>query len=304
LVEDRNRTGGSTAEFKDDWRRVLETNDPRYLVYPSPITGRQLDFLEWIKAHQIVDLLREERIAVGRLLEYGCGAAGISIYMAKLGYESHICDLSPMALEVASRNRERNAPDISFASSVSANALELPYADGSFDVVMSFGLLEHFEPEPLNRLLADVIRVLKPAGLFIADIVPGPERLNARTIGIMASYVGSLGFHLLRGKWLRARELHRLYFDYYYENTHDDGLWASKLRQHGLCNVNVDVCRPFPPLALAGIAERAYTGVMRRSIEWHRRFDQANSWFVRRWGWMYFATARKPSIATPACTSP
>jgi SAM-dependent methyltransferase len=50
------------------------------------------------------------------------------------------------------------------------DARALPLRDGSFDVVLSGGLLEHFrEPAGIVREMA---RVLRPGGLFYADIVP------------------------------------------------------------------------------------------------------------------------------------
>ncbi|MGH2379287.1 MAG: methyltransferase domain-containing protein [Candidatus Limnocylindria bacterium] len=53
---------------------------------------------------------------------------------------------------------------------VLGDARSLPFADESFDVVLSGGLLEHFrDPAPV---LAEMARVLRPGGLFYADIVP------------------------------------------------------------------------------------------------------------------------------------
>ena len=50
------------------------------------------------------------------------------------------------------------------------DARALPFEDASFDVVLSGGLLEHFrDPAPV---LAEMSRVLRPGGLFYADIVP------------------------------------------------------------------------------------------------------------------------------------
>src|SRR5690606_2213272 len=53
---------------------------------------------------------------------------------------------------------------------VEGDARALPFADGSFDVVVSIGLLEHFEDPRVP--LAEPIRVRRPGGRPLAYIVP------------------------------------------------------------------------------------------------------------------------------------
>lgn len=290
-------TQGSVAAFADDWQQVLAQNDPRYLIYPTRASGRQADLLEWIKAQQIDAILATHSITHGAVLEYGCGAAGISLYLAQHGYHCHLCDLSLHALHVAERNRERHAPHTPIESTSVANALALPYADQSFDVVMSYGLLEHFAEEPLHQLLTETLRVLKPGGVFLADIVPAAEVLNARTVGLAISYVGSVVAHTLRGKWQSVPALFRQYFDYYYESCYDADTWLAILHQYPLNNIVLDVCRPFPILALSGAWEQGYTTLLRWAVPLHQHFDRANTWLTRRWGWMYLVHATK--VAAP-----
>lgn len=194
---------------------------------------------------------------------------------------------------MAEENRQRNAPDTQIASASVANVLDLPYGDASFDVVMSFGLLEHFEMDSLRRLIEESIRVLKPGGLFIADIVPGLKRYNARTFSQVINFLASAMLRFLKGRWQELTPLYREYFDQYFETTYDDRAWAALLTEMELKNVRVDVCRPFPILALSGRAEQLYTGLINRNLGFHQRFDGANSWFTRRWGWMYLSSGTK-----------
>lgn len=293
MVNKDLRSAGSVTDFQEEWQGALAGSDPRFFIFPRENTGRQADFFEWIKVQQITELLEESKINTGRMLEYGCGAAGISLYLASQGYDAHICDLAPNALFVAKKNRQMHAPEVQISSSTVANGLQFPYRNDSFDVVMSFGLLEHFEPEPLSRLLDETIRVLKPGGLFIADIIPGPRRLNVRTLGLVSNYFGSMLAHLLKGNWQVIKTLHGYYFDEYFETAYSDQTWRDILTAHGLKNVKVAVCRPFPPLALSGTAESVYTDLIRRCLRFHRHFDKSDNWFVRRWGWMYLSSGRK-----------
>jgi SAM-dependent methyltransferase len=292
-IDERQR--GSSTEFEEEWQSVLSYDRPEYLIAPSPSSGRQNDLLEWIKVQQIEQLFEEAGIQSGRLLEYGCGAAGVSLYFAEHGYEAHICDLSENALKVANLNREYNFKEVDLASSVAADVFQLPYATNSFDAVMSYGLLEHFSPEFLSRLLSETIRVLRPGGLFIADIVPGHKRYNARTLGVVANWFASSLLSISTGRWEDLARLRRGYFEHYFETTFDDQTWAAILAQHPLEGIRVDVCRPFPLLAITGTVEDFYTRIKQKSLEFHRAFDGANNWFSRQWGWMYLASGRKKS---------
>lgn len=297
LVEQGDeRSTGSLAEFEQEWRGALDDQSSRYLGYPSLETKRQSDFFEWVKAQQILEILKASQLKHGNALEYGCGSAGISLFLAGQGFDCHICDLSLDALRVAQRNQQLHNTAVDFRSRVNTNVLSLPYADAAFDLVMSYGLLEHFEMEALHRLLDETLRVLKPGGLFLADIIPGPERWNVRTLGIMASYLGSASHKLMTGRWSQVPGLHQKYFEHYFETTYDDRTWARILGEHGLENVQVWVCRPFPPLALPERWEKHYTNLMRCMLTLHERFDQANNWFTRRWGWMYLASGYKKKL--------
>lgn len=51
---------------------------------------------------------------------------------------------------------------------VCASAVALPFADGSFDVVGAFDVIEHCEPEGLA--VAELARVLRPGGRLLASV--------------------------------------------------------------------------------------------------------------------------------------
>ena len=50
------------------------------------------------------------------------------------------------------------------------DALHLPYTDGSFDIVYSFGLVEHFQKEDRMRILHEKARVLSNGGYMICAL--------------------------------------------------------------------------------------------------------------------------------------
>jgi len=88
-----------------------------------------------------LDYLRPLLPRGGRSLEVGCGSARMSAMLAAQGYDTVCLDFSGTALTSARRNY-----DTVGAAGVltQGDAYHLPFRDGSFDVVLSAGLLEHF----------------------------------------------------------------------------------------------------------------------------------------------------------------
>lgn len=104
-------------------------------------------------------------------------------------------DLSDNVLAFARRNFEMNAsrPDWQVNTRFDkGDALQLPYSDSSFDVVMSFGLLEHFSA--IENPIAEQMRVLRP-DLFLADIVTA--RFSVDSIGHFPALVKKKALNLL-----------------------------------------------------------------------------------------------------------
>lgn len=287
-----NRQRGSPEDFEQDWQSSLEGDVQRYLIYPSRKPVKQYDLFEQVKAELVMDILHASGIANGRVLEYGCGAAGMSIYLANRGFHAVACDLSQKAMLLAGINAETHLGEDGHFLRTCGDTFVLPFADGAFDVVMSYGLLEHLGPETLAPVIAEVLRVLRPGGLFIADIAHG--LFSVRRVGAWFSLAGSLAFHTLTFRWGRLKYLPRMYTSHYYENDLDDRDWIRLARNSGLGEVHLRICHPFPPLALSGRAERLYvTGlqIARPLREW---FDRAQPAWGHRWGWLYLIWGEKP----------
>lgn len=284
-----SRVAGSIDEFEREWQRALELREDRWFVFPDRSGHDQISLAEWVKAEQIVSLLRHCGLDGARLVEYGCGAAGISIYLRERGFRVIAADIAVGALEVArindSRHRRRASTDLPL---LRADTLDLPFADRALDGAMSFGLLEHFDDQSLDALMREVCRVIRPGGLFLADIIPA--RFNARAVGNAINAAAAMARPALRGDVNGARSACRAYFGHYFETGRGPDEWAEILGRHGLRDVRIRVCRPFPPLALSGSAGRAYTDTQRALLPFWRRFDSADTALTRRWGWMYLVS--------------
>ena len=99
-----------------------------------------------------------------RVLDIGCGPGNISIGLAdavKPG-ELYGIDIEPSQVEIANQLARTGGRDN--ATFQVADALALPFEDGSFDVVHCRETLMYI-PDT-QAALAEVMRVLKPGGLF------------------------------------------------------------------------------------------------------------------------------------------
>ena len=109
----------------------------------------------WVVA-EMTAKLGERRCQV---LDVGCGAGFLSNHLGALGHDVTGLDLSDDALAVAARHDLRHTVHYQ-----RGDALNLPFANASFDVVCAMDFLEHLEsPE---RAIAEAARVLRPSGLF------------------------------------------------------------------------------------------------------------------------------------------
>jgi demethylmenaquinone methyltransferase/2-methoxy-6-polyprenyl-1,4-benzoquinol methylase len=108
-------------------------------------------------------------------LDVCCGTGDLALELARrVGPEGSVvgCDFSEPMLELARRKaRERGESQLSFEW---ADALELPYADRSFDAVtVGFGVRNLAD---LERGLAEMGRVLKPGGRAVILEITQPRR--------------------------------------------------------------------------------------------------------------------------------
>lgn len=157
-----------------------------------------------------------ESVAGLDVAELGCGTAYISAWLARRGARPVGIDNSPAQLETARRMQEQFG--ISFPLHL-GNAEETPFADASFDMVISeYGASIWCDP---YRWIPEAARILRPGGRLIyltsstlfmlctpvdaADDTPATTCLERPLFGLhrLDWPDGSVNFSLSSGNWIR-----------------------------------------------------------------------------------------------------
>jgi ubiquinone/menaquinone biosynthesis C-methylase UbiE len=103
------------------------------------------------------------------VLDLGCGTGTLALMIAEREPGAHVFGLDgdPSVIERARSKAAAMALNVSFDEGLS---FEMPYADGSFDRVVTSLFLHHLTTEDKMRSLREVRRVLRPGGeLHVAD---------------------------------------------------------------------------------------------------------------------------------------
>jgi arsenite methyltransferase len=149
------------------------------------------------------------------LLDLGCGRGAVLLAAAELLPRGHA-----VGIDLWQADQTGNAPEVTLrnaelegvADRVSVrtgDVTELPFADGSFDVVVS-NLVIHNIPTATGRTAAvdEAVRVLRPGGrLVLADLMhTGDHAARLRTLGLDDVRVAGLGWRMWwGGPWLPTR---------------------------------------------------------------------------------------------------
>ena len=147
----------TVATWGAHWRR----NASAYLSEPLWVST----VIDRAKLASLAPLLPRH----GRIVEFGCGSGRLLRFAAARGLEATGIDYSADGLRLL---REHARADGVHVEALQGDVRSTSLPADSFDVVASTGLLEHFGDDDALRIVREMVRVLKPGGLFYSDIVP------------------------------------------------------------------------------------------------------------------------------------
>jgi len=155
-------TANDKQRAREQW-----TNDPAGDVYGRAHEFGTREFFDEVERHRYEEyapwmpaVMGFDQFSGKRLLEVGCGMGTDLLQFARGGAEVTGVDLTPRSVETSRHHLSLYGQTGSFALTDAEN---LPFTNGSFEVVYSNGVLHH-TPDTL-RAVREIHRVLRPGGL-------------------------------------------------------------------------------------------------------------------------------------------
>lgn len=119
--------------------------------------------------HDIKTALAGIGAAVGdfpRVLDFGCGCARVLRWLPQEapGIDIHGCDIDEQAIAWC----QANLPAMTFATNEAEPPL--PYADGTFDLILNHSVFTHIDERMQDLWLEELRRVLKPGAIALLSV--------------------------------------------------------------------------------------------------------------------------------------
>jgi 2-polyprenyl-6-hydroxyphenyl methylase / 3-demethylubiquinone-9 3-methyltransferase len=128
------------------------------------ITAERCDYIE----SRVDRVFGREALKQQEVLEVGCGGGLICEALASRGALTVGIDPSEGALQAAREHTRRSGLGQTTYFE-QGYAESLPYADGSFSVIVCLDVLEHVQD--LHATIKEIARVLAPGGVFVFDTI-------------------------------------------------------------------------------------------------------------------------------------
>lgn len=155
---------GDSKSFKENWRKRPD-GKRNWFCKERPKNQIEFAFMNHFS-------FLKEVIGIpppGHCLEVGAGRGSFAEFFAEAGYEVTLFDVVPEIVKDAEDIFKKNK-HAQRAHFVVGDAEHMEFADGTFDIITSIGLLEHFFDPSVT--IAEQVRVLKKGGVFTAYVVP------------------------------------------------------------------------------------------------------------------------------------
>lgn len=156
------------------WEKIAQEVHARHSrrgdFYTRSLTGIE---------HYAHKLVADKASGSRRVLEIGIGGGEHLVYRSPTtGMERYVgLDLSPTYAKIC---RDKFGVEV-----ICADAADMPFADNAFDCVIAMAILEHVQD--LERVLAEVERILEPGGRFLA-LIPTNGSLPVAAFKALVTY--------------------------------------------------------------------------------------------------------------------
>ena len=151
--------------------------------------------LSWVMREERFkrELIRQAKIQPGQaILDLGCGTATLTVMLKQAHPDAAVTGLDgdPAVLKIGQSKADRAGVHLTLDQGM---AYELPYADSSFDRVVSSLMFHHLATQEKHQTMKEVFRVLRPGGSFwVVDFGP-PQGIWSRFISPLMARLEEVG---------------------------------------------------------------------------------------------------------------
>jgi SAM-dependent methyltransferase len=131
-----------------------------------------------------------EALPPGRALDLGCGYGRAAIYMARHQWQVDAVDFIDLAIEEAVRRAEQAGVAARIQFHVSP-VTDLHYLTGPYDFALDVGCMHNFDEAALRAYRDELVRLLRPGGLYCSLPICGVNRLNMTATAVPAGCLKS-----------------------------------------------------------------------------------------------------------------
>lgn len=246
---------GNKSEWESAYSKIPQKQQSLELEKQSPE-----NLIDWLKMQYLHPYLPKD----GIIVEVGAGSGRL---LTRIGIEKKN-NYQLIGIDYFSGSTKLIKGNISKfnlnGTSICADAYHLPLKSNSINAVVSGGLLEHFNEDEINDIIQEMVRILKPDGLFYAEIVPNKNSL-CRPV-ILTQHGG-------------------------YENTFTKEQWNLILNENGLVNVKTVSGIVIPPNFYVWYRSGFKLKLVYKLKHFLKKLD--NTVWANVLGFSYYAIARK-----------
>lgn len=163
-----------------NWNEYAEHGDLRSVIDPADTLGYKNKYINLLH-HKILSKHMKD-LKGKRVLDLGCGIGRFTEFLQSKGAIVTGVDSCSDMLKINTR-----------CQTVCAPATQLPFEDGSFDVILSVWTLQFLDSNDLKLAIQEMNRVLSPGGIvyFIEQIsLTGYDNVNGRIPQDYDAYFG------------------------------------------------------------------------------------------------------------------
>lgn len=171
-AQDVNRVWWQSHPMTYDWQQTLAhaEGSPEWFAEIDRRFFESADFARGADGTPFGRFLDPSDVSDRAVLEIGCGMGTHAAMLARAGARLTAIDLTDRAVQMT----RRRFHELGLTARIErADAEELPFPDGSFDMVWSWGVIHH--SSSTERCLDEIARVLRPSGRVMIMVYYRPS---------------------------------------------------------------------------------------------------------------------------------